>query len=180
MLGFFLVVFAGLAVAGGLSWRWRRKIAEEVIEGAAYEWAHFQKTEPEFLDGISEEKFREIYAKVHTPRFPGYVLATLATFFISLPVTLGLLSFLQWVGEKLGILPEPVEVVRYVNLGEVKAAEAWQCTIDCQLYIAEAFSGFYYFFGVIALWLGIVWFFMRRFHARRPGYLRDEIIRAKE
>lgn len=180
MLGFFLVVFALLAAAGGLYWRWRKKIAEEVAEGAAYEWAHFQKHEPELLDGLSEEQFREIYGRVHTPRFPGYVLAALGTFFVSMPFTLVLLGFLRWVGERMGLVPQPAEIVRYVNLGEVRVTQAWECGAECQLYIADAFSGFYYFFGIIVAWLVIVWFFMRRFHARRPGYLRDEIIRSKE
>lgn len=180
MLGFFLVVFAALALVGGLYWRWRAKIAEEVAEGAAYEWAYLQKNEPEFLEGISEEKFREIYARVHTPRFPGYVLATLATFFVSLPITLGLLSFLRWIGEDIGVIPQPAEIVRHVNLGEVRVTQAWECGAECQLYVADAFSGFYYFFGVIVVWMIVVWFFMRRYHTRRPGYLRDEIIRSKE
>ncbi|PQA88049.1 hypothetical protein [Hyphococcus luteus] len=180
MLGFFLVVFAALLLAGGLYWRWRRKIAEEVAEGAEIEWAHFQKTEPEFLEGISEEKFREIYARVHTPRFPAYVLATFATFFLSLPVTFAILTGLLWAGQATGVVPQPVEMVQYVNLGDARVAESWQCGPECQLYIAEAFSGFYYFFGVIVAWLVIVWFFMRRYHKRRPGYLRDEIIRSRE
>lgn len=180
MIEFFAVVLAGLAVAFGLYWRWRRNIAAEVAEGAAYEWAHYQKTEPEFLNGISEETFREIYARVHTPRFPAYVLSAFATFFLSLPLVLGLLSGLLWAGQATGVVPQPVEMVRYVNLGEARVTEAWECGPECQLYIAEAFSGFYYFFGVIFAWLVIVWFFMRRYHQRRPGYLRDEIIRAKE
>lgn len=181
MLGFFLVVLLLLALAGGLYWRWRRQVAEEIAEGAAIEWAHFQKNEPEFLKGMSEEKFREIYARVHAPRFPGYALATFATFLISLPATLALLSLALYAGEKMGLVPQPVEMVRYVNLDSVKeTTQPWQCAADCQLYIAQAFGGFYYFFGVIAVWLVIVWFFMRRYHRRRPGYLRDEIIRSRE
>ncbi len=180
MLGFFLVVFLGLGLAGGLYWRWRKKVAEEVAEGAEIEWGLFQKNEPEFLEGISEAKFREIYARVHTPRFPAYALAAIATFFLSLPVTFAVLTLLLWVGQATGVVPQPVEMVQYVNLGEVRVTQAWECGAECQLYVAEAFAGFYYFFGVIVAWLVIVWFFMRRYHRRRPGYLRDEIIRAKE
>lgn len=180
MLGSFLILMGFLAVCGGLYWYWRGKVSAELTEGASYEWAFFQKREPEFLGDMSEQEFHAIYRRVNEPRFPGYALAALATFLVSLPVTLGLLGFSQWVGQKLGILPQPVEIVRYVNLGEVKVAQSWQCGPECQLYIAEAFSGFYYFFGVVIVWLVIVWFFMRRFHKRRPGYLRDEIIRARQ
>lgn len=179
MVGFFVVVFALLALAGLAYWFWMKKVAAEVAEGAAFEWALMQKHESEFLAGITEEKFREIYARVHTPRFPGYALATVATFFLSLPVNLGLLSLGAWAAEKTGLIPEPAEVVRYVRLGGAKATESWQCDTSCQMQIAESFAGFYYFFGMIAGWLVIVWFFTRRFHARRPGLLRDEIIRAK-
>lgn len=181
MLGFFAIVLVLLAGAGALYWRWRKQVAEEIAEGAGIEWAWYQKNEPEFLQGMSEEKFREVYARVHNPRFPGYALATFATFFISLPVTFGLLSFALWAGEKMGVVPQPVQMVRYINLDSAKAAtQSWQCAAECQLYIAEAFGGFYYFFGVIAVWLAIVWFFMRRYHKRRPGYMRDEIIRSRD
>lgn len=180
MLGFFLIVLLLIAAAAGLYWRWRKKIDEENAEGAAIEWARFQRVEPDFLQGVSEEKFREIYARVHTPRFPGYALAAIATFLLSLPVTFGFLSLVLWAGEKAGVIPQPVEMVRYINLGEVRVAESWQCGAECQLYIAEAYAGFYYFFGVAVVWLVIVWFFTRRFHKRRPGYLRDELIRSRE
>jgi hypothetical protein len=87
---------------------------------------------------------------------------------------------LYWAAGSLGLVPEPVEIVRHVNIGEPRPAQSWQCNAECQLYIAEAFSGFYYFFGVLFSWLAIVAFYMRRYHQRRPGYLRDEIIRARE
>jgi hypothetical protein len=180
MLGFFLSVFLILGLAGGLYWRWRRKIDEEIAEGAGIEWARYQKNEPDFVEGMSEAQFRAVYARVHEPRFPGYMLATVATFFVSLPLTLGVLTFVLWVGQQTGVIPQPVEMVRYVNLGEVRVTQAWECGAECQLYVAEAYAGFYYFFGVIVSWLVIVWFFMRRYHRRRPGYLRDEIIRSKE
>ncbi len=181
MLGFFSVVITGLALAGGLYWLWKKRIAAEVAEGAGYEWAFFQKHEPEFLEGLSEEQFQAIYARVHTPRFPGYALAALATFFLSLPITLGLLNIISYAATATGLIPEPVEIVKYVRIGGSGTPEvqSWQCDTTCQLQLAESFSGFYYFFGVIAAWLVIFWLFMRRFHARRPGLLRDEIIRAK-
>ncbi|MEZ5894599.1 MAG: hypothetical protein R3C58_15810 [Parvularculaceae bacterium] len=180
MLNFFIAVFVALAVLGGLYWLWRRKIDAEVAEGAAHEWALFQKNEPAFVAGMSEEKFRKVYARVHTPRFPAYALAAIATFLLSLPVTFALLSAVAWGADMLGFLPEPLEIVRYVHLGEISEPAAGRCNQECQLQLAESFSGFYYFFGVIAMWLTVVFFFTRRFHARRPGYLRDEIIRARE
>ena len=179
MVWFFVIVTVLLAAFSVIYWRWRRNIDAEIAEGAAIEWAQYQKNEPEFLQGMSENKFREVYAKVHTPRFPGYVLAMVVTFFASLPATFALLVFVMWVAQALGLTPDPVELVQVVPLGEVEAAQPWQCNSQCMLQVAEAYSGFYYFFGVLLVWLGIVAFFMRRFHSRRPGYLRDELLRAK-
>ena len=51
---------------------------------------------------------------------------------------------------------------------------------EAALYYAEDVAGFYYFFGVLIIWLAIVAAFMRHFHSNRPGYMRDEIIRARE
>ena len=179
MIWFFGIIAALLLAAGGLYWRWSKQVAEEVAEGASLEWAYFQKSEPDFIAGVSEEKFHEIYAKVHTPRFPGYALAMGATFFVSLPVTFAVLASLSYLGGRLGVFPEPVEIIRAVPIGETTAVQSWQCDSQCWLRIADNFAGFYYFFGVLIVWLLIVAFFMRRFHTRRPGYLRDEIIRAR-
>ena len=179
MIWFFTLLAVLLAAAGGGYVYWRRKVGAEIAEGAAYEWAHFQAHEPDFVAGVSEEKFREVYARVNTPRFPGYALAILATFIAALPVIFAALTLVMLVAGKLGMAPAPVEIVRVVHLGETNTPAIGQCNAQCQLQVAAAFAGFYYFFGVLAAWLGIVAFYMRRFHKRRPGYLRDEIIRAR-
>jgi hypothetical protein len=38
---------------------------------------------------------------------------------------------------------------------------------------------FFYYFGLLAVWLAIVFVAMRRYHRRRPGYLRDELLSAQ-
>lgn len=180
MLWFFLVVAAALAALGGFYWRWRKRVEEDIAEGAAVEWAYYQNSEPEFLKGMSEEKFREVYARVHRPRFPGYALAAIATFFASLPLTFGALTALLWAGEKAGVFPAPVEVADRLLLDDGKVRFFADAPPETALYYIEDLAGFYYFFGVLIVWLIIVAFYMRRFHARRPGYMRDEIIRARE
>lgn len=180
MLGFFLGVLAFFLVAGVFYWRWRRQVKEELEEGAGIEWAHLKRHEPEFLEGISEQEFHAIYARVHEPRFPGYALAAGATFFLSLPVTLALLSFLLWGAERAGVIPEPVEVADRLLIEDDRLVFFRETPPEAALYYIRDLAGFYYFFGVLLVWLVIVWFFMRRFHTRRPGYLRDEIIRSKE
>jgi len=180
MLSFFLVVLALLAVLGVFYWRWRRMIDEEISEGAGIEWAWFQEREPEFLQGISEKNFRDIYKRVHEPRFPGYVLAALATFFLSLPVTFAGLTGLLWGAEKIGVIPEPLDVADRLLMDGGELRFFHETPPEAALYYIRDVAGFYYFFGVLIVWLLIVAFYMRRFHSRRPGYLRDEIIRSRE
>lgn len=180
MIGFFIIVAVLFALAGGAFWYWRRKIDAEIAEGAAIEWAQFQKNEPEFIEGISETRFREIYALVHTPRFPAYALAMGATFFASLPVTFTVLTLLLIGAEATGIIPQPIDVADRLLIEDGKLIFFRETPAEAALYYIRDLGGFYYFFGVMASWLLIVAFFMRRFHSRRPGYLRDEIIRARQ
>ncbi len=179
MVMFFVTVLVLLTALAALYWRWRRGVDAELAEGAAIEWAHFQKNEPEFVAHLNEASFASLYKRVNEPRFPGYAITIAATFAVSLPITLAAITGSIWASSKLGLTPPPAEIVRYVQLGETQAIGAWQCDTICQLYVAEAFSGFYAYFAVLIVWLAIVALFMRRYHARRPGYLRDEIIRAK-
>ena len=180
-MGSFLLIIAAILIAlAGLYWRWKKKIDAEIVEGAEVEWAHLKAHEPEFIEGMSEEEFRAVYARVHMPRFPGYALAAFATFLASLPITLGLLSGVLWGAEKLGVFPEPHDVANRLLLDDGEVRFFKDTPPEAALYYIEDLSGFYYFFGTLVVWLLIVAFFMRRYHARRPGYLRDEIIRSRE
>jgi len=180
MVWFFVVTTSLFVLLGGLYWRWRRQIEAEIEEGAAFEWAHLTKTEPGFVTGISEEAFRKIYARVHTPRFPGYALAAGATFFASLPVTFGVLTGILLGAERLGATPQTADVANRFLLDGDELKFFKSAPPEAALYYLEDLAGFYYFFGVIIVWLVIVAFYMRRYHARRPGYLRDEIIRSRQ
>ena len=177
---FFFIITLALVVSGVLYWRWREKIKAEIAEGSAIDWAFYQENEPEFLDSLSETQFREIYARVHTPRFPGYALAAITTFFASLPVTFGALTAILWLAQKMGLTPESTEIANrlFLDNGEVRFFK--RTPPEAALYYVEDLAGFYYFFGVLIVWLLIVAFFMRRYHARRPGYLRDEVIRSRK
>jgi len=179
MVWFFLTIAGLLALLGALYWRWHRQIEAEIVEGAAIEWAHFQKNEPEFVQGMSEETFRDVYRRVHMPRFPGYALAAFATFLASLPISFGALAAGLWGAQKTGILPAPVEVADRLLVEDGQMRFFRDTPPEAALYYIEDLAGFYYFFGVLLIWLVIVAVFMRRYHARRPGYLRDEIIRAR-
>lgn len=184
MLSFYVTMLLVLLIATGIFWRWRENVRTEIREGAAIEWANLQKNEPEFLEGYDEAGFNEVYNRVYEPRFPGYALAAFATFILSFPVILIALTALAFAASALGAIPEPIDVARQMNLegGEIKILGQSideQTRYQAALYYIRDLSGFYYFFGILISWLGIVAFFMRRFHGRRPGYLRDEVIRSR-
>ncbi len=179
MTVFFVIVIVGLAAIGGAYWHWRLRIEAEITEGAAVEWAYFQKNEPDFVAHLDEAAFKAIYARVNAPRFPGYALAALVTFFLSLPVIFVALTALLVGAEAVGILPAPAETAEQLFIDDGELIFFRNTPPEAALYYVRDLGGFYYFFGVLLSWLAIVAFYMRRYHARRPGYLRDEIIRAK-
>lgn len=180
MVWMFLGTVGVVGLLYALYWRWKRGVDAEIAEGAAIEWRRYCDIEPEIVAGVSEAEFNSVYRRAHMPRFPGYALAIIATFLLSLPASLALIAGSLWASEKLGIAPAPIEIVRYVQLGEPEPTQAWQCNAICQLYVAEAFSGFYFYFLILFFWLAIVAFFSRRFHKNRPGYFRDELLRYRE
>ncbi|MFQ5562029.1 MAG: hypothetical protein ACE5FO_00520 [Parvularculaceae bacterium] len=179
MTWFFSIVAFVLVVMTGLYWRWKKRIEAEIAEDAGLEWERLKKAEPELVEGLDEAGFHAIYARVHFPRFPGYALACTATFLLSLPVTLALLAGSYVLGEKLGLIAEPAELAKYVPISGRGVGPNAEFREEMALELATDFAGFYYFFGVLIVWLVIVALFMRRYHSRRPGYLRDEIIRAR-
>jgi len=180
MLWFFLIVAVILVALVALYRRWRKKIDAEIAEGAAVEWTYMLDHEREFVEGMSEEQFRKVYARVHRPRFPGYALAALATFFAALPVAFVALTLALKGAEQLGVVPEPIDVADRLLIEDGALVFFRDTPPDAALYYLRDLSGFYYFFGVLIIWLFIVWFYMRRYHRRRPGYLRDELIRERQ
>ncbi|MEM8770046.1 MAG: hypothetical protein AAGD92_00220 [Pseudomonadota bacterium] len=179
MFWFFISVAIGLAIVGAGYWRWRKGVAAEIAEGSEIEWAHFQKHEPEFIAHLSEEEFKSLYARVNEPRFPGYALAALISFFAALPVIFIALTAILLVAQSVGATPDEVAAAERLFIEDDKLIFFKETPPEAALYYIRDLGGFYYFFGVLLSWLGIVAFFTRRYHSHRPGYLRDEIIRAK-
>lgn len=179
MLWFYFGVLVFLGACWlGYRW-WAARVEADIAIGAETEWVRLCEHDPDLLKGMSKEKFVEIYRRVHFPRFPAYALACVATFLASLPLTFGLLAGGLWAGQRLGLVPEPVEFAdQYLMDGDrVRIFSA--APPEVASYYAQDLGGFYYFFGIVIAWIIIVTFFMRRYHARRPGYIRDEIIRSR-
>lgn len=172
-----LLVIAG--TVGALYWRWRQRVEAEIAEGAEIEWAHLQASEPALVANLDRAKFNEIYHRVHFPRFPGYVLACLGAFVASLPISFGLLAAGVAIAERFHLTPSSVELADRLLVEDGRMRLVRSATPEAAAYYVSDLAGFYYFFGVLVVWMLIVYFIMRRYHGRRPGYLRDEILRSR-
>lgn len=179
MIWFFLALAVIAAIIGALYWRWSKRIEAEIVEGADVEWARLQANDRELLQGVDREKFGVIYRRVHFPRFPAYALACCAAFAAALPVTFAFLTAGAMLWDRFGLAPEAAAVAnRYlVEDGRMRIITA--APPEAAMYVVEDFLRFYYFAGVVIVWIVIVAYFMRRYHSRSPGYLRDEILRAR-
>ena len=180
MTAFFVILALVLAVLAGGYTLWARHVRAEIAEGAGIAWERINRTEPDFLEGLTRADFDRAYLRAHFPRFPKYFLATLAAFVVALPIVLGGLSALLWGAEKVGVVAEPVEIAKYVPLGEGRTDVGRAQREEMALYLARDFGGFYYFFGLVAAWILMLAVTMRVYHMRRPGRLREELIRARD
>lgn len=175
MLTWFLVALAALALAALVYWRWATKTRADIDESAGLDYARRRENDAESVAGIDEPRFRAVYARVHFPRFPGYALAAAAAFVVSLPATFYLLGAIAWGIDTLGISPDAERLARAVP---VEGAEQLLNRDDgetvAMLWISDMLLIGYYF-GFLFVWMAIVAVTMRRYHARRPGYIEEEL-----
>lgn len=180
MITFFAVSAALLCALAFVYWRWSKRVNDEIREGAEHAFAALQQNDPAIVAGYDAARFAAIYRRVHFPRFPKYALACVAAFILSFPLALGALSGAAIIAERAGLTAAPAELARYVPIDGWRTSATAAEREEMALLLAQNFSGFYYFFGIIGAWLAIVAVFMRRYHLRRPGYLRDELIRQRD
>ncbi|MEL6507548.1 MAG: hypothetical protein AAFR29_07920 [Pseudomonadota bacterium] len=184
MLAFFLKILGLIALAGGAFAYWAFRTNRQMRDAATYEWAFLQKNDPALIDHLDPPAFEKIFFRTHYPRFPLYAFACVATFLVSLPLTLGLLALGMWTLGRAGLIVEPGDVTSQLRLDPDSLSLITKSVSEVDLYqgmmhYVGALGGFYYFFGVLLMWLLIVFAFTRHYHKHRPGYLRDEIIRTR-
>lgn len=175
-----------LALAGALAlsavyflW-WTKKTAAEIEIDAGHEWERLQSAQPDLVSGLDEAQFRAVYRRVYHPRFPKYALAIAAAFVAALPVTLGLLAALAWGLDSIGLSADAQAIAKSIPVEGSIAGVSRDERETIALYYVQDVVKFYYYFGLIFAWLAIVYVAMRRFHSRRPGYLREELLAEKE
>lgn len=175
MATYFLAALGALGLAALFYWRWAAKTRADIDESAVLDFARRQETDAASVAGLDAPRFQAVYRRVHFPRFPGYALAAAAAFIVSLPLTLYVLGAVAWGIDTLGISPDAERLARAVP---VEGAEQLLRRDDgetvAMLWISDMLLIGYYF-GLLIVWMAIVAVAMRRYHARRPGYLEEEL-----
>jgi hypothetical protein len=179
MINVMMALAGALALAGLWFVWWTKRTEADIAEAAGEEWDRLRTADPELVSGLDETRFRAIFRRVHFPRFPKYALAMTAAFIAALPITLGLLAALAWGIDTIGMSADAQAIARSIPVEGSVAGVSRDEKETIALYYVQDVVKFYYYFGLLFAWLAIVFFAMRRFHKRRPGYLREELLAEK-
>ena len=180
MLTYFLIAVLTLAVLWGLYALWSRGVNADIAEGAQAEWRRFQRQDPQLLAGMTEDQFARIYARVERPRFPAYMLGAITAFAIGTPALLAVMNAGAYFADRAGMIAQPAEAASYLRFDESGAATlAGRVSPEALQYVLQGWAGFYYFFGLLFFWVLVIFVAMRRYHARTPGFLREEVLRSR-
>ncbi|MEM9988008.1 MAG: hypothetical protein AAF723_00700 [Pseudomonadota bacterium] len=151
----------------------------DITHGAQSEWDRLSRQDDALLKGLTPSSFQDIYAHTFTPRFPGYVVACIGIFLLGTPLVLGFLEGMLYLATLWEWLPQPGEVATELYMNADGASVVRKVSPETLSYIMQDWSGFYFFFGILFFWIGIVFMMMRRYHAKERGTLREEILRRR-
>ncbi|MFN0024204.1 MAG: hypothetical protein ACKVS5_09935 [Parvularculaceae bacterium] len=175
MLALFLTALGAVGLVAALYWRWAKVTRAEIDESGGLEWARLQSQGSALTGGLDEGRFRAVYSRVHFPRFPKYALAAAAAFVIALPATFYLLGALAWMFGSLGLSADAARLARLVPVEGAENVLKRDDGETIAMYWVGDILLIGYYFGLLFVWLAIVYVAMRRYHARRPGYLEEEL-----
>ena len=179
MLAYFLIIGLIIGVVYGAFWLWQRRVDEDIAVGAKADWERLSASDPALLKGLDEPSFSAIYRRAHLPRFPASIVAAIALFLIGTPLILALLEGGAYALVRFEIIPQPGDAATELYWNAEGASIVRRVSPEALSYILQGWSGFYYFFGLLAFWMGVVYFLMTRYNRRTPGTLREEILRAR-
>ncbi|GGY47195.1 hypothetical protein [Parvularcula lutaonensis] len=179
LLTYYLVVLLILAVWYGGLRLWQRKIDEEITEGARFEYEHLRQADPDLLKGLDEDAFRKIFARVETPRAPAYTFAAVAVFLVTAPLMLAVTAITIGIMERTGVIPQPAEQAQRLKLSADGIQLVRTADLEALQLILQGWGGFFSFFSLLLFWVVVFYAVMRRYHARRPGSLREEVLRSR-
>lgn len=179
LIPYYIAVAIVLAVWFGLYLLWKRGVDEDIGVGAKTEYDLLRRKEPSLLEGLDEEAFRAVYARVETPGAPIHIFAAVATFLVGAPFVLALNTSLIRTLERTGVIPVPAEQAQQLKVSGDEISLIARADTEALQYILQSWGGFFAFFSLLAFWIVVLVVVMRRYHTRRPGSLREEILRAR-
>ena len=146
-----LVILGAIIAVYGLRAAWGyRTVAQDARDDYDYKIQNGMS-----VHGLSREGYLSVYRRLHNPRAPLYVAATLAAIVLSTPVLFVIISFLL---EQL-----------YQFTGRSRVFEpgflVWQFSI---------------YMMILGAWAGIAYLGARTYHRRAPGTLSQEIAKEME
>ncbi|MEM1379918.1 MAG: hypothetical protein AAGH41_04750 [Pseudomonadota bacterium] len=179
LLTYYLVILCGLALWFVAIRFWQGRVNAEIREGAAIEWDLLQRKDPDLLKGLTQESFTAIFRRVEMPRGPQHVFTAVATFFAGAPFVLALTTILIRFLERTGVIPQPAEQAQQIRLTNDGIQLIAQADLTTLQYILQGWGGFFTFFSLLIFWVIVFFVVFRSFYKRRPGSLREEILRAR-
>lgn len=179
LLNYYLVVLVILGLWYGAYRFWRRRIDDDVKEGARVEYDLLKRKDPELLEGLSEDRFTDIFGMVETPRAPFFTWLAVAIFLLGAPLVLALNTMVIRFLEVTGVIPQPAEQAQQLKLTADGIKLVREADLDALQYILQGWGGFFSFFSLLFFWVVVFYAVMRRYHSRRPGSLREEVLRSR-
>jgi hypothetical protein len=176
---YYLVALLIVGVWYGLYRLWYRRALGDAAEGAAFEYARYRRQEPALLDGVDEQRFNALYARVEIPQQPLYTLVAVAIFLLFAPLVLALTSsVITWM-EVSGVIPQPAEAAQQLQASSEGFRPVARADLEALQLILIGWGGFFSFFALLVFWVLVFFAVMRRYHKTRPGSLREEVLRSR-
>ena len=179
LLTYYLIVFVILGGWYGLFRYWSNKVEADIAEGASFEFERLKKTDPALLEGFDEARFRKVFSSVEVSQQPFYTWLAGAIFLVGAPFVLAITTItIRWM-EVVGIIPQPAEQAQQLKLSADGIRLVRTADLEALQLILQGWGGFFSFFALLLFCVAVFYAVMRHYHAKRPGSLRDEILRAR-
>ncbi|NNU15852.1 hypothetical protein HK107_05895 [Parvularcula sp. ZS-1/3] len=179
LLTYYLLVLVILGAWYGVLRTWQKRIDEDVRIGSEEEWKLIERKEPKLLEGLTQDRFREIFARVEAPRAPFYTFTAVGIFLVFAPLVLALTTTVIRFMELSGIIPQPGEQAQQIQLSADGIRLVRTADLEALQLILQGWGGFFNFFSLLLFWVIVFYAVMRRYHLKRPGTLRDEVLRSR-
>lgn len=179
LVSYYALVLTVLALWFVLLRLWERRVDADITAGAAVQWDLLKRRDPDLLEGFDRARFEALFRRVEAPRGPRHVFAAVAIFLAAAPLVLAGSTLALRALERAGIIPQPAEQAQRLRVTSEGIRIIREADLTTLQYILQGWAGFSTFFSLLIFWVIVFYLVMRRLHARKPGSLREEILRAR-